>query len=374
MSAIQPGATLGILGGGQLGRMTAQAARAMGYRVHVLDPDPDHAARHVVEHSVTAAFDDAEAAARLARGCDVVTLEIEKIATEALHAASQHSPVRPGAEVLHVIQDRGRQKDFLARNGFPVSPYDTVSTAAQATAAATRLGPGFLKRCSGGYDGRGQALVARADEAAAAWASLGEAPCVLERRVDLAAELSVMVARGPDGRAVAYPPALNHHEQRILAWSVLPGPIAPAIAVEARKVALALAEALGVVGLLCVEFFLDTGGKLIVNELAPRPHNSYHASTAACETGQFEQLVRAVTGLPLGGTDIVKPAAILNILGDLWSNGPPDWSRALAVPGTHLFLYGKAPRPARKVGHLLAVGDTPQQAVARVLEAKAALG
>lgn len=374
MSAILPGATLGILGGGQLGRMTAQAARAMGYRVHALDPDPEHAARYVVDRSVIAAFDDVEAAVRLATGCDVVTLEIETIATAALDAASQHAPVRPGAGVLHVIQDRGRQKDFLAHHGFPVSGYDIVRTEAQAVVAATKLAPGFLKRCSGGYDGRGQALVARADEAAAAWTGLGGEPCVLERKIDLAAELSVMVARGPDGSAVAYPPALNHHEQRILAWSVLPGPVEPNIAAEARAIALALAEALGVVGLLCVEFFLDTGGRLLVNELAPRPHNSYHASTAACETGQFEQLVRAVTGLPLGGTEIVKPSAILNILGDLWRDGPPPWSDALSVPGTHLFLYGKTPRPGRKVGHLLAIGETPEQAVARVLEAKGRLG
>ena len=375
MSVIAPGAMLGIVGGGQLGRMAAKAARAMGYRLAVLDPDPDCAARHVVDRLITASFDDEDATRQLAAECDVLTLEIERVSVAGLRAAEALVPVRPHAEVLFIIQDRGRQKEYLARHGFPVAPFGVADSAEALRAHILRLGACFVKSNTGGYDGRGQVEVQSADEADAAWVALGQQPCMAEAAVDLDIELSVMVARGPDGAALAYPPALNHQENRVLAWSVLPGPIDPHVAKTARQIALELAATLDLVGLLAVEFFLDRRGRLLVNELAPRPHNSYHASTLACETGQFEQLVRAVCGLPLGGVGVMRPVAIYNLLGDLWKgDSQPDWGRALAVPGSHLFLYGKRhARPGRKMGHLLAIGDDSTQAVNRVLAAAAAL-
>jgi 5-(carboxyamino)imidazole ribonucleotide synthase len=376
MSAILPGATLGILGGGQLGRMTAMAARSLGYHVHVLDPDPKCAARFVVERCVTAAFDDAEAAADLARGCSVVTLEIEKIATTSLEAAARFAPTRPGASVLTVIQDRARQKDWLAAHGYPVGPYRKAPTAESLSTALTDLGGQcFVKASWGGYDGRGQFETRTTEDAPTAWRELGEQLVVAERALELEAELSVLVARRPSGQMVVYPPALNHHEQRILAWSVLPGPIPPAVAQQAMDIARGIAADLGVEGLLVVELFLLRDGSLLVNELAPRPHNSFHATEVACLTSQFEQLVRAVCDLPLGSTEVVRPAAIVNLLGDLWLGPrPPAFDAALAVPGVGLHLYGKAgARPGRKMGHLSAAGATPQEAVARVQEAMARL-
>ena len=369
-----PGATLGIMGGGQLGRMMAMAARTMGYDVHVLDPAPACPARGVASRTVTAAFDDAEAAESLASGCDVVTLEIEKIAVPALEAISRHAPIRPGAAVLHVVQDRQRQKDWLRQHGFPVADYRAAATALEAEEAVIALGDTIIKTCTGGYDGRGQARVTRASEAAGAWASLGGVRTVVERRLDLAREISVLVARRPAGEVRAYPPAWNHHEHGILAWSVIPAPIPDAMAHEAERLAAAIATALGVEGLLAVEMFVLADGTLVVNELAPRPHNSYHATERGSLTSQFEQAVRAACDLPLGDPASTTPAAIANLLGDLWTGGDPDFTPALRLPGVRLHLYGKASaRPGRKMGHLSAVGATPDEARARVLEAYATI-
>jgi 5-(carboxyamino)imidazole ribonucleotide synthase len=376
MPAILPGATIGILGGGQLGRMTAMAARACGYHVHVLDPDPDCAARPVADRTITAGFDDAAAFAELARDCDVVTVEIEKLSPAGLRAAALYAPVRPGAEVLEIIQDRGRQKEWLVRHGAPVGPFRMARTRGELAEAAGALGPvTFAKRCVGGYDGRGQAVLRAPREAARAWTALGGAPVVVERALDLAAELSVMVARRPGGETAVFPPALNHHEDRILAWSVLPGPVPAAVAARAEAIGRAVAESLGIEGLLAIELFLLRDGTLLVNELAPRPHNSYHASERACLTSQFEQAVRAACDLPLGDTRVVRPTAIVNLLGDLWLGAaPPDFEAALRIPGVRLHLYGKREaRHGRKMGHLSAVGDTPEEAVQVVEEAKAAL-
>ncbi len=374
---IPPGGTIGILGGGQLGRMTALAARPLGYRVHVLDPDPACAAAPVVERVVAAAFDDAEAFAELARGVDVVTLEIEKLGLDALRAAEAHAPVRPSPAALRIVQDRLRQKRWLVEHGFPVGPFREAFDE-DSFAGATRAFGGrvFAKSNFGGYDGRGQARLEASAAAPAGWRAVGEAPCVVEEALDLGAELSVMVVRGPGGESAVYPAARNHHERQVLAWSSLPGDFAPALEREARNLAHAIATSLDVVGLLCVELFHTTDGRLLVNELAPRPHNSYHASAAACVTGQFEQLVRAVCGLPLGATDIVRPAAIVNLLGDLWQGGKvPAFERALALPGVTLTLYGKGdPRPGRKMGHLTALGTTPHEARARALEGFGRLG
>ena len=373
--AILPPATIGILGGGQLGRMTALAARSLGYRVQVLDPDGDCAARPVVDRVVVARFDDADGARELARASDVVTIEIEQISPAALTAALEYTLVRPGAELLRAIQHRGRQKQWLADNGFPVGPYAHVDSAAALAIAARDIGPAlFVKACEGGYDGRSQIRFDGAD-ASAAWQSLGGRAAVAERALVLELELSVMVARRASGEIVVYPPAVNHHERQILAWSTLPGDLDPGVARLARDLARDIAERFALEGILAVEMFLVSDGSLLVNELAPRPHNSYHASELACPTSQFEQLVRAVCDLPLGAPEPARPAAIVNLLGDLWLDGrTPDFAAALAVPGTRLFLYGKhGARAGRKMGHLAAVGASAGDALERVRRAAALL-
>lgn len=376
MAAILPGATIGILGGGQLGRMTAMAARSLGYKIHALDPDPSCAARFVVERCINAAFDDDFAAADLARHCAVVTLEIEKISLTSLEAARRYAPIRPGREVMQVIQDRGRQKAWLAQHGFPLGPWREIASEAELRAALVELqGPCFVKVCNGGYDGRGQAEINTPEAASGAWKDLGEQRCVVERALELEAEISVLVARRPSGDIAVYPPALNHHERRILAWSVLPGPLSAHLAQRATDMACAIAEGLRVEGLLVVELFLTRDEQLFVNELAPRPHNSFHATEVACLTSQFEQAVRAVCDLPLGSTELVRPVAIANLLGDLWQGEtPPPFDQALALPGVRVHLYGKrVARPGRKMGHLSAVGATPEAAVALVRQAYARL-
>jgi 5-(carboxyamino)imidazole ribonucleotide synthase len=373
---ILPGATLGILGGGQLGRMTAMAARSLGYHVHALDPDPSCAARYVVERCFTAAFDDAAAAGELAKTSSVVTVEIEKISLEGMAAAARHAPVRPSGEVLRIVQDRARQKMWLKDHGFPLGPYREAESAIELAAALDALGTScFVKTSFGGYDGGGQARAQGVAAAVGTWKALGERKVVVERALDIEAELSVLVARSPSGQVAVYPPALNHHEQRILSWSVIPGPLTEQVRARALEIASEIARAIGVEGLLVVELFLTRDGELLVNELAPRPHNSFHATEVACLTSQFEQAVRAVCDLPLGSTDVVRPAAIANLLGDLWLGPqPPAFDRALALPGVRLHLYGKrVPRPGRKMGHLSAAGATPEEAVRRVLEAKARL-
>ena len=368
---VLPGATLGILGGGQLGRMTAMAARSMGYDVHVLDPDPACAARPLASRVVVAAYDDADAAAELARGCDAVTLEIEQIARPALEAAARHAPLRPGAEPVWIIQDRVRQKEWLAGHGFPVGPFRRAERAADVAEAVRALGPSIVKAAQGGYDGRGQAHVAAPEGADAAWDAVGARRSVVEQRLDLALEFSVLVARGADGQLAVFPPSRNHHAGGVLTWSVTPAPVEPATARAGAEVALGIAESIGVEGLLAVELFLTADGRVLVNELAPRPHNTYHASERANATSQFEQLVRAACALPLGSPAPVGAGAIANLLGDLWLAGAaPDPAAALRVPTARLHLYGKpGARPGRKMGHLSAVGARPEEALARVQEA-----
>ncbi len=321
---VLPGATLGILGGGQLGRMLALAARPLGYHVHVLDPDPQCAARPVVERCITADFDDVAGADALGASCDVITLEIEKIGVPALEAARRYVPVRPGASVLAVVQDRGRQKQWLTEHRYPVAPWRLVTGARELADAHAVLGDGaFVKTVHGGYDGRGQGRLRAGESHDEHWRALGGSACVVEREVSLEHEISVLVARRPGGETAVYPPALNHHDNHILTWSVLPAPISDTLAAEARRLACDLAADLGVEGLLCVEMFVSRDGELLVNELAPRPHNSYHESEAACVTSQFEQGVRAVCDLPLGSTAVVAPAAIHNLLGRSGGRAPP---------------------------------------------------
>ncbi|MGZ8375731.1 MAG: 5-(carboxyamino)imidazole ribonucleotide synthase [Gemmatirosa sp.] len=368
---ILPGATIGILGGGQLGRMTAMAARSMGYDVHVLDPDPDCSARPVASRVVTARFDDAAAAADLARGCDVVTLEIEQISPTALEAVAQHARLHPGAAAIWIIQDRVRQKDWLAEHAFPVGAFRHAESAQDVAATVSELGACIVKAAHGGYDGRGQAHVREAHDAARAWDAVGARRSVVEQRLDLALEFSVLVARRADGQMAVYPPARNHHAQGVLAWSVLPADVPKEVARTGAEIAIGIAEGLEIVGLLAVELFHTTDGRVLVNELAPRPHNTYHASERACATSQFEQLVRAVCGLPLGAPTLVSAGAITNLLGDLWlADAPPDVAGALEIATARVHLYGKrSAREGRKMGHLSAVGQTTAEALARAQDA-----
>ena len=375
---ILPGSTIGILGGGQLGRMTAMAARSMGYRVQVMDPDPACPARFVVDTCFEGSWSDERAAAQLARGCDVVTLEIEQVSLACLDAAAQYAPVRPGRALLAIIQDRIAQKKWLKDHGFPLGEYREVLRAEDLADALRDFDDDcFIKSARGGYDGRSQVRVTKSthvDEKRNAWTNLGQAPCVAEKAIDLEREISVMVARSPSGEVVCFPSATNHHENQILVWSVLPSAISAEMESKAQRIAGDIAAKIGVEGLLAVEMFVTQSGELLVNELAPRPHNSYHASSRACVTSQFEQHVRAVCDLPLGRVDILQPAAIANLLGDVWLEGQPAFDRALAVPGVGLDLYEKhTPRKGRKMGHLSAVGDTPEEAVKHVLDAMSRL-
>jgi 5-(carboxyamino)imidazole ribonucleotide synthase len=371
VTVIRPGATIGLLGGGQLGRMTGYAARSLGYDVHVLDPDPACPARAIASRVITAPFGDATAAADLANGVDVVTLEIEQIGADALNAVSAIVPLRPPASAVIIVQDRLRQRTWLDANGFPLGPWRPVVSAHEAEAVVATLGPTVFKKPVGGYDGRGQARVSRPVGAPDAWRALGSGPVLAEQFLDLELELSVLVARREDGAMVAYAPAINHHEAGVLDWSVWPASLPGSVIRDAKEVAGAIAATMGIVGLLAVEMFLTTDGRLLVNELAPRPHNSYHHSERASSTSQFEQFVRAICGLPLGSVDPLCPGAIANLLGDLWEHGPPDFDAALTVPDVRLHLYGKtSARPGRKMGHLSAVGDTPDEAKAKVLMAR----
>jgi 5-(carboxyamino)imidazole ribonucleotide synthase len=377
VSAILPGATIGILGGGQLGRMTAMAARSLGYRVQVMDPDPSCPARFVVDACFEGSWDDAKAAANLARGCDVVTLEIEQLSLDTLRAAQRYAPVRPGESLLGIIQDRIAQKEWLAAHQSPVGPFRSVRSLDTMRAALDAFGHDcFVKSARGGYDGRSQLRITpRGGESAElAWRALGQRPCIAEQAIALDREISVMVARTPSGALKSFPSATNHHENQILAWSVIPSSIPSAMEAEAQRIACSLAEKLSLEGILAVEMFVTKDGKLLINELAPRPHNSYHASERSCVISQFEQHVRAVCDLPLGNTDVIRPAAIVNLLGDVWADGEPRFDRALEVDSVRLHLYEKhTPRPGRKMGHLSAIGETPEDAVKRVLEAKGRL-
>jgi 5-(carboxyamino)imidazole ribonucleotide synthase len=372
VSVILPGATIGILGGGQLGRMTGMAARSLGYDVHVLDPDPDCPARAIASRTVTARFDDADAAADLARDCDVVTLEIEQIARPALEAVSAVAPLRPRAEAVFTVQDRLRQRAWLDTHGFPVGPYRAVGSADECAAAVAALGPSICKAPMGGYDGRGQRRVREAQEAREAWTALGSGRVIVEQFLDLDLELSVLVARREDGTTAVYPPSVNHHLHGVLDWAICPGDLPAPLVQHAQQIARAIAETMGIVGLLAVELFLTKDARLLVNELAPRPHNTYHHTERGHATSQFEQLVRAVCGLPLGSVDIVTPSAIANLLGDLWVEGErPRFAAALEVPDVRLHLYGKASaRPGRKMGHLSAIAPNAQAALQKVLEAR----
>lgn len=372
-----PGATLAVLGGGQLGRMFTEAARRLGYRVHVLDPNPEGPAAQLADEVVVGGLDDPEAVERLARGADVVTLEFENVSDGALEAATAHAPLRPGLSLLHAARDRRRERATFERLGLPQHAHAILEAEADLEPARRRVpGPGVLKTALSGYDGKGQVRVERPEDLADAWAELKRVPCVLESRVEFVAEVSVVGVRGLGGETALYEPVLNHHENHILDVSVVPAPVPGAVADDAREIARKLLEGLDVVGVLCVELFLREDGGLLLNEIAPRPHNSGHLTIEAHASSQFEQQVRAISGLPLGSTERRVPAAAMaNLLGDLWNDGEPDWRAALAVPGAALHLYGKVdPRPGRKMGHITATAPTAAEAEERVRRARAALG
>jgi 5-(carboxyamino)imidazole ribonucleotide synthase len=375
MERILPGSAVGVLGSGQLGRMFAIAARQMGYRVHTLSPDSDTPTGQVADVEVAAAYEDLDAVRKFARGVKVVTFEFENVPAATAAAAAECAPVRPDGRVLHTTQQRLREKTFLAKHAFPVTPFRTVRTEQELRTAARELGlPAVLKTASFGYDGKGQAKLATPADLDAAAARLGGREHVYEAFVDFEREVSVVAARGLDGSFAHWGVIDNTHRNHILDLSVAPADVTPAVEREAEEIARGILEQLGVVGVLCVEFFLTKVGKLLVNELAPRPHNSGHLTIDAAVTSQFEQQLRAVCGLPLGSTRVHTPAAMANLLGDLWAEGEPDWAAALAVPGVKLHLYGKAEaRPGRKMGHLTALGDTPQAAARAALEARETL-
>ena len=372
---ILPGGTIGVLGSGQLGRMFAIAARRMGYRVHTFSPDDDTPTGQVADVEIQASYDDIAAVRAFAERVDIVTFEFENVPAATAEAAAEHAPVRPNWNALFHTQHRLREKNFLRSHDFPVAPFAAVSDGDQLRDALRQLGaPAVLKTAGWGYDGKGQQKILGLEDAAVETFSLRPSDSVLEAFVDFEREVSVIVARGVAGELATYDVFDNTHTRHILDVSVAPAEISPQLASEARSIAERIAAALDLVGLLCVEFFVARSGDLLVNELAPRPHNSGHLTFDAAATSQFEQQLRAICGLPLGATELLKPAAMANLLGDLWEQGEPNWSAALADPFVKLHLYGKEePRVGRKMGHLTATGATQREAVERVTRARRAL-
>ncbi|MBO9678923.1 MAG: 5-(carboxyamino)imidazole ribonucleotide synthase [Acidovorax sp.] len=376
-----PGSTLGVLGGGQLGRMFAQAAQAMGYFTAVLDADAHSPAGLISHHHIRTAYDDAAGLARLAEISDAITTEFENVPAQALRQLAQRRPVAPAASAVAIAQDRAQEKAHFGRCGVPCAPYAVIETAEQLAAVDAALLPGILKTARLGYDGKGQARVKTPAELVAAWEAMGRVPCVLEQMLPLAHECSVIVARGADGQVVHLPAQRNLHRDGILAVTeVYPGNLPDGQMRQAVAAAISIANGLQYVGVLCVEFFVLQDGRLVVNEIAPRPHNSGHYSQNACDVSQFELQVRTLAGLPLTQPRQHSPAVMLNLLGDLWftqGDAPqaPPWAAVLALPGTHLHLYGKTdPKRGRKMGHLNITAATPEAARTTALRAAELLG
>jgi 5-(carboxyamino)imidazole ribonucleotide synthase len=369
---ILPGATVGILGSGQLGRMFAIAARRMGYRVHTFSPDTDTPTGQVADLEIVAPYEDLDAVRRFARQVRVVTFEFENVPAETAAAAAESTQVRPRGEVLHTTQNRLREKNFLASNGFPLAPFRPVRSLEDITSGLAEIGPkAILKTAGFGYDGKGQIKIHALSAAEEAWRRMNGQECVLESWIEFEKEVSVVAVRGVDGSFVHYGVVENDHKNHILDLTRAPGRVSPELAAEAVEIARAVLEKLEVVGVLCVEFFVTISGKLLINELAPRPHNSGHFTFDACVTSQFEQQLRAACGLPLGSTELLRPAAMSNLMGDLWDHGEPNWAAALSLPNVKLHLYGKmSARPGRKMGHLTALGETADDAVATAIAAR----
>ena len=376
-----PGATLGVLGGGQLGRMFVHAAQAMGYSTAVLDPDAHSPAGRVSHHHIRADYDDAAGLAALARASDAITTEFENVPAAALATLAALRPVAPAASAVAIAQDRAQEKAHFVRCGVPCAPYAVIETAEQLAAVPADLLPGILKTARMGYDGKGQVRVTSAAELAAGWDSVGQVPCVLEKMLPLALECSVIVARGRDGRMVHLPVQRNLHRDGILAVTEVYASNLPlALMQQAVAPTKSIANGLNYVGVLCVEFFVLEDGSLVVNEIAPRPHNSGHYSQNACDVSQFELQVRTMAGLPLVQPRQHSAAVMLNLLGDLWfaqgdAEQTPPWAAVLALPGAHLHLYGKREaKRGRKMGHLNITAATPETARATALKAATLLG
>jgi 5-(carboxyamino)imidazole ribonucleotide synthase len=378
---IAPGATLGVVGGGQLGRMFVHAAQAMGYRTVVLDADPASPAGLVAHEHIRCEYLDRAGLDRLAAECDAITIEFENVPAAALEALASRRPVAPAAAAVAICQDRAAEKAAFAQSGVACAPHALLRSASDLRDVDPALLPGILKTARLGYDGKGQRQVGNRDELAAAFASLGGVACVLERRLPLAAEISVIVARDRGGAIVHLPVQDNVHAAGILAVTRVPARplVTAARQVEAIAAAKRLAAALAYVGVLCVEFFVLEDGSLVANEMAPRPHNSGHYSIDACDLSQFELQVRTLTGAPLAAPRLHSPCVMLNLLGDLWHRdggaGEPDWRSVLALAGAHLHLYGKLePRPGRKMGHLTLTAASAGEAEAMAREAARRLG
>ena len=367
-----PGATIGVMGGGQLGRMFASAARRTGYRVHTFSPEKNGPAAQFSDWATVAHYDDEAAVIGFAREIDVLTFEFENIPATTIEWAAREQLVRPRGEILLIAQDRLREKEFLAGAGFPVAPFRRVRSAADLRSALDTVGrPSILKSAAFGYDGKGQQRIDPDTDLNKIWSAREDAECILERVIDFEKEISVIVARAPDGKTALFPVCENIHQHHILDLTLAPARVSDRIAKVACSLAREVAESLDLVGVLAVEMFLHSDGELIINELAPRPHNSGHWTIEGCVTSQFEQQVRAVCDLPLGGTDSLRPAAMVNLLGDIWNRGEPDWAAALAEPNVHLHLYGKhEPRPGRKMGHLTALAETVEDAAANAQRAR----
>ena len=373
---LQPGGTIGILGGGQLGRMSAIAARRLGYKVRTFDPSAGACAAAIADEHVTAEWSDTAALTRFAQGCGRITLEFENIPPATVEFVAKSVPCHPSASVLATCQNRRREKEFLRASGIPCANFAVVSSLDELRAAVKAIGfPCVLKTADFGYDGKGQVKLPTAEaDLAAAWAKIGGAVGVLEAWVPFQMEISVLDACTVDGRTAVYDPAENIHRDHILHLSLSPARISAATAAEARALALSIAEKIQLVGLLAVEMFVQDG-RIVVNELAPRPHNSGHQTFDAHETSQFEQHVRAVCGLPLGGTKPLAPSAMVNLLGDVWRNGQePDWTKVLADPSAKLHLYDKGKAvPGRKMGHITVTAPTLEEAMRRAEALHAAL-
>ncbi len=370
-----PGATIGVMGTGQLGRMFAVAARRMGYRVNVFSPEKDTPAGRFADREVTGAYEDEAAVREFAKGLDVLTFEFENIPRQTVDWCAAECEVRPASSVLHTAQNRLREKDFLSQAGIPVGPYRAVRSAPELSAAISAVKtPAILKSAAFGYDGKGQRFIGQPVDAEEIWRERPGDELILEGAIDFEKEVSVIVARGPGGSMATFPVCENLHRNHILDITVVPARVSEAVEKSAADLARTIAEKMDLAGLLAVEMFLQRDGTLLVNELAPRPHNSGHWTIEGCATSQFEQHVRAVCGLPLGSTQLVSPSAMANLLGDLWEGGEPNWAAALAVSGVGLHLYGKhEPRPGRKMGHLTALASTAEAAIAAVTKARDAL-
>lgn len=379
---IVPGDWLGMIGGGQLGRMFCHAAQSLGYKVAVLDPDEHSPAGAVAELHIHAGYEDPEGLARLSARCKAITTEFENVPARSLETLAQAAMVSPSAQAVAIVQDRIEEKAFIRSTGADVAPYAAIHARSDIESASDDLFPGILKVARLGYDGKGQARVRSREEALAAFDGFKGSPCVLEALLPLAKEISVVMARGLDGHVVMYPPARNEHRDGILAVSTVDADGAPtANDRRAAEVAGGIAKALDYVGVLCVEFFELQDGRLIANEIAPRPHNSGHYTMNACTSSQFEQQARAVAGMPLGDTDVLASSIMLNILGDVWfdpvtqARREPDWQAVLDVPGAKLHLYGKAEaRRGRKMGHVNVLGATLADAQAGAARVARALG